>query len=142
MSERIGNNRPVAPMSFRVLVVDDEPVVRDLFKRAMKVMGHEVVCVEDGHKAIEKVKEDSFNIVFLDMVMPGMDGLQTFKGMRELSPELPVVMMTGFSVEEKMEEALKLGAFDCLYKPFDIAKGREVIQKKADREHLKISPRK
>lgn len=137
MLEGIGNDRPTTAKSFRVLVVDDKVVVRDLFERAMKVMGHKVVCVEDGRKAIEKIKEEPFDIVFLDMIMPGMDGLETFKIIKELNSELPVVMMTGFAIEGEMKEALKLGAFDCLYKPFDILKGREVIDKEFKKINLK-----
>ncbi len=138
MFKKMNSDLAKATKSFRILVVDDEAPVRDLFNQALKTMGHEVLCVGDGYSAIESIKKDPFDVIFLDMVMPGMDGIDTLKKIRELDPDLPIIMMTGFSVETKMDEALALGALDCIYKPFDVDKGREVIDKEFKRVYLRL----
>lgn len=138
MFKKTNSDLPKATKSLRILVVDDEAPVRDLFNQALKAMGHEVFCVGDGYSAIERIKKDPFNAIFLDMVMPGMDGIETLKIIRELDPDLPIIMMTGFAVEVKMDEALALGALDCIYKPFDVDKGREVIDKEFKKVYLRL----
>jgi DNA-binding NtrC family response regulator len=139
MLDMKSDGQPEGMKAFRVLVVDDDLTVRDLFKDIMNVTEHEIICVEDGCKALEKIKEEHFDIVFVDMIMPGMNGLETFKAIKEVSSELPVVMMTGFAIEERMKEALKLGAFDYLYKPFDASEGRQVISREFEKKNLKPS---
>jgi len=109
------------PKTLKVFVVDDEQVIRDLFARILTVKGHEVISVDNGNDALQKVMEQSFDIVFTDIVMPGTDGIATFKALRKLKPNLPIVIMTGYAVENKIEEAMSLGAVDYLYKPFDIS---------------------
>jgi len=127
MADESEGGQPTAKTSLRVLVVDDELAIRDLLRSTVEALGHEVTCVEDGHKAIKKVKEEPFDIVFLDMVIPGMDGLEILKAIKKTNSELPVIMMTGFSLEGEMQKAIRLGAFDCIYKTFDRVEGREVI---------------
>ena len=104
----------------RILVVDDEEIIRSLFYRIFLNKRHRVVCVSRGQEAVEKLRSDDFDIVFTDIMMPGMDGVATLKAIREIKPDLPIVMMTGYSVPGKIQESLKLGAVDYLYKPFDV----------------------
>ena len=129
MVDEAEGDQPTAGTSLRVLVVDDELAIRDLLRSTVEALGHEVICVEDGHKAIKKVKEEPFDIVFLDMVIPGMDGLEILATIKKMNSDLPVVMMTGFSLEGEMQKAIKLGAVDCIYKTFDRVEGREVISR-------------
>lgn len=101
-----------------ILVVDDEEKVCALFSEILKE--HEVTKARSGEEAIERVKKKSFDIVFLDVVMPGMNGLEVFKTIKEINPHSSIIMMSGFAVEDKMREAMRLGAVNSLTKPFDI----------------------
>jgi len=125
------------PKTYKVLVVDDEQVIRNLFARILTVKGHGVICVDNGKDALQKVMEQSFDIVFTDIVMPGTDGIATFKALRKLKPNLPIVIMTGFAVEDKIEEAMRLGAVDYLYKPFDISEIILILKRLEKKRKLK-----
>lgn len=103
-----------------ILVVDDEKRVCELFHEILKEEKHRVTSVTSGEEAVKRMKREPFDVVFLDVVMPGMDGLEAFKAIKRLNPKAIVVMMTGFAVEEKIKEALRLGAIDYLTKPFDV----------------------
>jgi len=76
-------------------------------------------------------------LFFTDIVMPGMDGIATFRALRKLKPDLPVVIMTGFAVEDKIEEAMSLGAMDYLYKPFDIWEIIAILKRLEKKNRLK-----
>lgn len=121
----------------KILVVDDERVMRDLFKRVLTLKGYPVTAVESGKEAVEKVKEAEFDIAFVDIVMPEMDGVETFRAIKKVNANIHVVMMTGFAVENKMREAMQNGAIDYLYKPFDIAEIMTVIGKVEKKAKLK-----
>lgn len=126
------NQRKSAPRkaaSISVLVVDDEKVMRDLFKRVLEVRGYSVTVAESGEQAVDSIRKNPFDVVFLDIVMPGMDGVKTLKAIKKVSQQTPVVMMTGFAVGVEIGQALKLGAEDCLRKPFDIVEIMRVIEK-------------
>src|SRR3989338_2251385 len=105
----------------RGLVADDEKIVRGFFSRLLSLQGLEVVCAEDGYKAVELAKEGSFELFFLDVKMPGLDGLETFRKIRQINPHAVVVMMTGYAVEDILEQAQKEGAYGSIRKPFDIS---------------------
>jgi len=121
----------------RILVVDDEKVIRDLFTRVLGAQDVQVTTVGSGEEAVDKIRKEPFDVVFLDMVMPGMDGLETFKVLKQIKPEIATVMMTGFAVEHKIKEALSLDAFDYLYKPFDVSEIMATLKKAAKRKYLK-----
>lgn len=104
----------------RILVVDDEQIVLDLFSRVLRSKGHQVTCVADGYEAVKKVKQQLFDIIFLDIVMPGMNGLETYREIKSVDPNAHTIMMTGYSVEELIEQAMLEGVQDCLRKPFDL----------------------
>jgi two-component system, chemotaxis family, chemotaxis protein CheY len=121
----------------KVLVADDEAVMRDLFTQVLKVKGHDVVHAEDGKAAAEKDKKEHFDVIFMDIIMPRLDGVEALKEIKKNRPDATVVMMTGFSVEEKLREAMAIGAFDFLYKPFNIVEIIGILDKLRKREHLK-----
>lgn len=104
----------------RLLVVDDESGIRDLFIHLIGGLGHEVVTVARGSEAIERAQAGLFDIVFCDMMMPGMNGFEVLSGLQESHENLPVVIMTGCPAEECESEARMLGAFAFLKKPFEI----------------------
>ncbi len=109
-----------ARRSFRILVVDDEMVVRDSTKEWLEAEGFEVEMAESGMEALEKLSRSEFNLMFLDVKMPGLDGVEVLKRAREMHPTLPVVMMTAYATVETAVEAMKIGALDYITKPFDV----------------------
>ena len=105
----------------RVLVVDDDPKTREYFSEVLLAPDFQVVEVGSGQEAVGALKEAPFALAFVDIVMPGLDGLGTLKALHAEQPQLPVVMMTGYEVEDLIALALKFGAVDCLRKPLEDA---------------------
>lgn len=112
-----------------ILVVNDKRLMREILADMLKDMGYNVVMAEDGYKAIEKVKEVSFAIIFLDMRMPGINGVETLKEIKKINPETRVVMMTAYVGKNLEKEALKHGADTVIYKPFDMKKVMAIVEK-------------
>ncbi len=105
-----------------ILVVDDLRSIRLTLGGILEDKGHNVVAVEDGYQAIEAVTQTHFDVIFMDIKMPGINGVQTFREVKKIDPRAAVVMMTAYSVEDLVREALEEGAFAIIYKPFDIDK--------------------
>ncbi|ODS30584.1 MAG: putative two-component response regulator protein, partial [Candidatus Scalindua rubra] len=103
-----------------ILVVDDEPGIRTTLAGILEDEGYNVVVAEDGYKGIETVKKTNFKIAFVDLKMPGINGIETFKEIKRISPDTIVFLMTAFFDEDLLKEAVKLGAQAILYKPLDI----------------------
>ncbi|MFQ6067684.1 MAG: response regulator [bacterium] len=112
-----------------ILVVNDELPIREILGNILKNRGYHVFMAEDGYKAIEKAKEISFAIIFLDLRMPGIDGVETLKEIKKISPETKVVMMTGRPDKNLEKEAIKQGAYTVIYKPFDRKKVIAIAEK-------------
>jgi CheY-like chemotaxis protein len=118
----------VSKKTLQILVVDDEPDVREVFRLALKRKGHEVTLAETGESAIAQAGESQFDLAFIDVAMPGMDGVETVRQLKAVSPETPVVMITGFvggtlaadERQDRVADALALGARGCLRKPFGV----------------------
>lgn len=104
--------------SFNVLVVDDEEEIGVLFRRLLGD-SQEVTVAQDGYEALEKAREKPFDLVFLDVRLPGMDGVETLEKIKKILPDAIVVMMSGHSVEEDIRRAMEMGAQDFIAKPFD-----------------------
>jgi len=104
----------------RVLVVDDLRSMRLTLGGILEDEGYSVTTVEDGYQAIEVVRKQHFDAIFIDIRMPGIDGVQTFREIKKIDPDIAVVMMTAYSVEDLVKEALEEGAHAIIYKPFDI----------------------
>jgi len=102
-----------------VLVVDDEPVIRSLFTDFLKDEGYVVETVGNGKEALDRLSQKTFGIIFMDVHMPVMNGLEALIEMRRLYPSLAVVMMDSFP-DKLAEEAQKKGAITCIHKPFNI----------------------
>ena len=105
--------------NFRVLVVDDDPEIGTLFRRVLASQSQTVTIAHDGYEAIEKISEDTYELIFLDVKLPGMDGIETLEKIKSISPDSIVVMMSGQSVEEDIKKAIDMGAQDFIPKPFD-----------------------
>ena len=105
--------------SVKVLMVDDEEQFRETTKKLLNRRGFETILAESGEEAIAKLEEKP-NVVILDIKMPGMDGHQALREIKKLSPDLPVIMLTGHGAMPSAREALVEGAFDYLAKPCDM----------------------
>lgn len=103
----------------QVLVVDDQINLRRTMTGIIENWGCQVVDVETGYQAIECVKNIDFDLVFLDIKMPGINGIQTFREIKKLRPDSLAVMMTGFKIQEFIDAAFDEGAMCVVYKPFD-----------------------
>lgn len=120
----------------KVLVVDDEKTVRDFFKRFLPLLELEVTEAEDGYKAVEAVKTNKFDLYFIDARMPGLNGLETYRRIRQIDPDAVVIMITGYAIEDILEEAQKEGIQCYIRKPFDINQIKEAIKIGIDRRKI------
>jgi DNA-binding NtrC family response regulator len=111
-------------MGKKILIVDDEKGIRELFAEVLIRAGHTVVTAPDGMAGVEMVREGDIDIAFLDIKMPGLNGVETLKEVRGTSPQTKVVMITGYARDELVNEALKMDVFACLAKPFSV---RDVV---------------
>ena len=103
-----------------VLVVDDEPIVRQMVTEVLKGNGYQVVAAQSGMEAVHYLDElrGRVDLVLLDMIMPEMDGEATFKALRRIDPDIPVLLTSGFVQEDKSERLIKAGALGLVYKPY------------------------
>ena len=102
-----------------ILVVDDEAAIRESLKDWLMEDGYSVALAVDGENAIAMVQESQYDVILLDLKMPGIDGLETMRRIKEISPDSEVLMMTAYASVDTAVQAMKEGAFDYLVKPFD-----------------------
>jgi DNA-binding NtrC family response regulator len=114
-------------MKTNILVVDDLRSIRLTLGGILEDEGYKVVLAEDGYQAIEMVRQTPFDLVFMDIKMPGINGVQTFREVKKIDPEAVVIMMTAYSLEDLVMEALREGAYGVVYKPFDVDKIVSII---------------
>lgn len=107
----------VSDKEFNVLVVDDDPDVGYLFERLLGGP-QEVSTAADGKEAIEKAQQQAYDLIFVDVRLPDMDGVTTLKRLKELNPDAVFIMMSGHPVSEEIKEAFSVGAQDFIPKPF------------------------
>jgi DNA-binding NtrC family response regulator len=103
-----------------VLLVDDEVDFVEALSTRLKARGLGVEVAKDGYEALEKARVQQFDAIILDLAMPGMDGVETLRGLRTIQSEIQVIFLTGHGTLETGVEAMKLGAMDFLEKPTDI----------------------
>jgi len=101
-----------------ILVIDDEEVIRALFKETLEELGHTVITASTGSKGLELVKQRNFDLLFLDLKMPGTDGAELFRQIKTIKPKLPVTIITGYPNSDMMARALAQGPFGVMNKPF------------------------
>ncbi|MFO7783762.1 MAG: response regulator [Thermodesulfobacteriota bacterium] len=104
---------------FRILVVDDELIVRDSLKDWLEDVGFRVETASSGPEALERLGRDAFDLLLVDIKMPGMDGVEVLRRAREAIPDLTVIMITAYATVDTAVEAMKIGALDYLTKPFN-----------------------
>lgn len=104
----------------RILIVDDEIHVVRLLKKFLISRAYDVHTATNGLEAVQKVMEIKPHLVLLDIIMPGIGGLETLKGIKKINPKIAVIMVTAVIDEELAKRAMQLGADGYIYKPFDI----------------------
>lgn len=110
-----------------VLIVDDEERFLEVLSDVLRDKGYRVDIASDGTQLMSKVRKTHFDIILLDIRLPGINGVQAFIEIKDEIPHTAVIMMTAYSVEELVKEALEKGAYACLYKPFDIDRLLDII---------------
>src|SRR5580692_8159704 len=117
------------PERKQVLIVDDEPNLRKILSAQLTRDGYDVLTAEDGEQGLSLLKDNHIDLVITDLKMPKVDGMTLLKRALEEEPELPVVMITAHGTIDTAVEALKLGAFDFVTKPFDKDEVRQIVAK-------------
>ncbi|MBT8454233.1 MAG: sigma-54 dependent transcriptional regulator [Deltaproteobacteria bacterium] len=120
----------------QVLVADDEENLRRILKAQLQHDGYEVHCVSNGEAVLKAMAEHHIDVLITDLRMPKLDGMQVLKAVGERFPNVPVIMITAHGTVDTAVEALKLGAFDYVTKPFDRAEFRAVVAKAARTREL------
>lgn len=115
-----------------ILIVDDRVEDRETLKDILAGRGYRIVLAKDGYEAAGFAEKGSFDVILLDIKMPGMNGIKTMERIKEFRPEAGIIMMTAYSMEEFVEDSLRKGAYTCLFKPIDVEKMLEAIQKVRD----------
>ncbi|MCC6643016.1 MAG: sigma-54-dependent Fis family transcriptional regulator [Deltaproteobacteria bacterium] len=122
---------------FRVLVIDDDPGVRDYLEALVSRQGYQVFAVADGEQALRTLDDTRPDLVTLDVILPGMDGIETLQKIKQRLPEVPVVMLSGHGQARTIVEAMRLGASDFLRKPFEVEELELAFQKALEKRALK-----
>lgn len=120
----------------RILVVDDEKNIRLTLGEALAAMDLEVDTASDGEEALAKLEEDAYRLMLLDIKMPGLDGMEVLRRVRDVQPEVRVVIITAHGTVANAVEAMKLGAVDFLQKPFSAQEIRDVVRTVIERERI------
>jgi two-component system response regulator AtoC len=119
-----------------ILVVDDEEIVRGSLLDWLKEDGYQVEAVEDGFKALEKFRDRSWDIALIDLKMPKMDGLELLGKIKEIRPQTQVVIITAFATVNTAVQAIKIGAYDYLVKPFNPEELSLLIKRLVESQNL------
>jgi DNA-binding response OmpR family regulator len=119
-----------------ILIVDDEKNICLTLSRALEVLGIETASALNGEEALAQLKEREFGLILLDLKMPGMDGMEVLRLVREIRPDIRIIIITAYGTVESAVEAMKLGAVDFIQKPFSPEEIRELVSRVMDREKL------
>ena len=123
-------------MSARILVVDDEEIVIRSCLRILEGNGYEIDVAHDGHEALRKIESNTYDIMILDIMMPNLGGLEVLRRVKETHPDMDVIMITGLSQIDTAVQAMKLGAFDYISKPFEPDELKLGVQRARERRQL------
>jgi len=121
----------------RVLVVDDEKSMRDLLSITLEKEGYDVLTAAGGEAAIEALRRDATDAVITDLRMPKVDGLQVLRAAKEISPDVAVIVITAVASTETAVEAMKLGAYDYITKPFKLDEVSLIVRNALERKRLR-----
>ena len=116
------------PSPRRVLVVDDDASVRDAFEAALRARGYEVALASDGREALRQIRQDHFDLIFLDILLPGVGGASVLKALKRRDPEAMVVLITGYPYHDETLAALEYGPAMLLRKPINLSDINAVLE--------------
>ncbi|MBU2044631.1 MAG: response regulator [Candidatus Omnitrophica bacterium] len=120
-----------------ILIIEDEQLITKSLSRLLKKEGYNVAITNSGREALEKIRNEDFDLIVSDIRMPDLDGIETIKEIRKYlagcqKPAVPEVLITGYADEEKYQQALELKVADYIYKPFDISDFLEAVKRNLD----------
>jgi two-component system response regulator AtoC len=124
------------PAPRQILVIDDEIFIRDLLSDFFTKLQFRVVAAPDGNAGITEFRKSRFDTVLVDLKMPGKSGIETLRELRQIRPDTPLIVMTGYPTIDSSIEALRLGAFDYIIKPFKLQELREVVDRAIREQEL------
>jgi DNA-binding NtrC family response regulator len=124
-------------MRFKILVIDDEPILRDSLEVALKTSDYEVLTARTGEEGLEQFRKENPDLILLDHWLPGINGDEVLRRIKEEEPEIPIIVMTAQGSIEMAVSLMKMGAFDFLVKPFELDQVEDLIKKGLDRVRLR-----
>ena len=113
-----------------ILIIDDEPDILVVLEEFLSKEWFKVLTSKNGKDAIEKLKTNDIDLILLDMAMPDMNGIEILKELKAVKPNISVIMITAYRDAEQVVEAFRLGACDCIFKPFDLKYLRQAVMSK------------
>jgi CheY-like chemotaxis protein len=116
-------------MNARILLVDDEEIVIRSYRRILEEQKYQIDAQMDGGSALRAIGESQYDLIIVDLMMPKMNGMEVLRRVKETHPEIKVIMVTGMAQEETQEQAMSLGAFHYLPKPFDPDLFSQLVQR-------------
>lgn len=123
----------------RILVVDDEKNVRFTVAHALRSDGYTVDAAGSGTEGLDCTSETRYDLILVDLRMPGMTGIDMLRELRRRDPAMPAVIITAYGVPQQLVEAAELGAIDCIHKPFSIQTIRAVVREVIDRAERELA---
>ena len=124
-------------MQFKILVVDDEPILRDSLEIALRTSGYDVLTARTGEEGLERFQKENPDLVLLDHWLPGINGDEVLRRIKEADPEIPIIVMTAQGSIELAVNTMKIGALDFLIKPFELDQVEALIKMGLERVRLK-----
>ena len=126
----------------KILVIDDEKPIRNTLQEILEYEDHKVEIASDGFEGLEKAKESKYDIILCDIKMPNMDGIEVLEKLEDVSPDVPVIMISGHGSVETAVEALKKGAYDFIEKPLELNRLLVTIRNALEKKDLVVETKK
>lgn len=123
-----------------ILIVDDEPEVAEVLAKSLNRQGHQTVTVHSGEDALRQINDTKLDAMFLDVSMPGMNGLEVLAEVKQRRPTLAVVVITGHATPDEIGEVRRLGAVDVIAKPAALTHYHRAIQRLGERKPFQPTP--
>jgi len=134
--ESIKKKKAVSIKGLRILIADDEEVMRSLLSEALGEIGYDVEAASTGEEALEKFKKKDFDILIVDLKMPGINGIEVTKRFKEINSNVCVIAITGYPSVETAKEMMKQGAYDYISKPFNLDKLKIIVNRATEMQIL------
>ena len=112
-----------------IMIVDDEPQVAEVLATSLQRQGHRTTVVHSGREALDRIRAGAYDALFLDVSMPGMNGLDVMAEVRRIRPALAVVVITGHATADEIEDVKKMGAVDVIQKPSALTHYHQAIER-------------